>query len=48
MVCASLRHINEKQTILSRVKEEVSQFRWCMIKCTETSLTSRLIPFWLR
>ena len=47
MVCASLRRMNEKQTIVSRVKEEVSRFRSCMIKCTKTYLTSRLTPFFL-
>ena len=48
MVCASLRQINEKQAILSRVKGESSQSRSCIIKCTKTSLTSRPIPFFLR
>ena len=48
MVCASLRQINEKQTMVSRVKAEVSQSRLCMIKCTQASLKSRLIPFFLR
>ena len=40
---------NEAKTN-NRVKGEggVTQSPLCMIKCTKTSLTSRLIPFFLR
>ena len=48
MVCESLQQINEKQTIVSRVKGVSSQSRSSIIKWTKTSLTSRLIPFFLR
>ena len=48
MVCASLRQKKQKQTILSRAKEESSPFHSCMIKCSKTSLKSRLICFFLR
>ena len=48
MVCASLRQIKQEQTIVSRVKGDLSQSCQCMIKWTKTSLTSRLIPFFFR
>ena len=48
MVCASLRQIKQKQTIPVKGEGRVTQSRSCMIKCTKTSLTSRIIPFFLR
>ena len=40
----------KKAKTTNRVKGEgrVTQCRSCMIKCIKTSLTSRLIPFFLR
>ena len=48
MICASLMQNNEKRTMVSTVKGESSQSGSCIIKCTETSLKSRLIPLFLR
>ena len=45
MVCASLVQIDEKQIMVSRVKGESPQSHSCMIKCTKTSLTSKIIIF---